>query len=113
MHEYSIIEALLRQVESAVRAHGATSVQKIRVAIGEQSGVEPDLLATAYDLFRERTVCASAGMEIRTVPVLWQCPSCGEEIPRGVALRCTTCGLPARLAAGDEIILERIEMEVA
>ena len=28
-------------------------------------------------------------------------------------LRCAACGTPARLVAGDEILLERIEMEVS
>jgi Zn finger protein HypA/HybF involved in hydrogenase expression len=28
-------------------------------------------------------------------------------------LRCPDCAVPARLAAGDEIVLDRIEMEVS
>ena len=32
-------------------------------------------------------------------------------VARGAILRCDTCGHPARLTHGDEIILERIEME--
>jgi Zn finger protein HypA/HybF involved in hydrogenase expression len=31
----------------------------------------------------------------------------------GERLRCPDCGLPAALRAGDEIVLERIEMEVS
>jgi Zn finger protein HypA/HybF involved in hydrogenase expression len=30
----------------------------------------------------------------------------------GAALSCPECAAPARLAAGDEIVLDRIEMEV-
>jgi hypothetical protein len=33
-------------------------------------------------------------------------------IPAGGPLRCRRCGVPARLAEGDEIMLDRIEMEV-
>jgi hypothetical protein len=34
-------------------------------------------------------------------------------LARGEILRCPSCRLPARLASGDEILLEQIEMEVS
>jgi Zn finger protein HypA/HybF involved in hydrogenase expression len=46
------------------------------------------------------------------VAARWQCPACGGEIQVGAALRCPGCGAPARLVAGEEILLERMEMEV-
>jgi hydrogenase nickel incorporation protein HypA/HybF len=113
MHELSIVQALIERVEAEARAREATAVGRVVVAIGELSGVEPGLLAKAYDTFRERTVCAGAPLTIRAVPALWRCPACGAPPPRGAVLRCPACGLPARLEAGDEIVLERIEMEVA
>jgi Zn finger protein HypA/HybF involved in hydrogenase expression len=74
--------------------------------------VEPDLLASAFSLVRERTVCQEADLAIEWVPTRWQCPRCETPIPAGEVLRCNRCQVPARLAAGDEIILERVEMEV-
>lgn len=112
MHEYSIVQALMRRVESEARARNATSVGRIRVALGELSGVDPELLSKAYEVFRERTLCHAAGMEIRTVPARWVCPSCGLALMQGEILRCPSCQTPARLASGDEIVLEQIEMEV-
>lgn len=113
MHEYSIVEALLRRVEAEARIRKATSVGRIRVALGELSGVDPELLSTAYEIFRGRTICEGAEMEIRAVPAVWVCSSCGEPIPPGSVLRCPVCQDAARLASGDEIVLEQIEMEVA
>lgn len=113
MHEYSIVEALMRRVEGEARSRAAISVGRIRVALGELSGVDPALLATAYELFRERTLCQGAELEIHTVPASWVCPSCGRAFARGEILRCLACQSPARLASGDEIVLEQIEMEVA
>ncbi len=112
MHEYSIVQALMRRVESEARVQNATSVGRIRVALGELSGVDPELLSTAYEVFRERTLCHAAEMEIRTVPALWACPSCGLPLAQGEVLRCPSCQAPARLVSGDEIVLEQIEMEV-
>jgi hydrogenase nickel incorporation protein HypA/HybF len=112
VHEYSIVQALLSTVEAEVRARGATQVHRLSVRLGELSGVEPALLASAYETFRERTSCASAPLDVVSVPALWACPRCEGEIPRGERLRCPRCLEPARLKQGDDIILERIEMEV-
>lgn len=112
MHEYSIIQALLQRVDAEARERHATSIARLRVALGELSGVDPELLKSAYEVFRDRTLCHGADLEIRTVPALWVCPACGRNLPRGDVLRCPSCQAPARLAAGDEIVLEQIEMEV-
>ncbi len=113
MHEYSIVGALLGRIEELAEERGAKAVRGVLVSIGELSGVEPDLLATAYATFRERTICEHAKLTILPVAARWDCPECRQDIPRGAILECARCGVPARLAAGDEIVLERVEMEVA
>lgn len=112
MHEYSIVQSLLDRVEAEVRARGATSVSRLDVRIGELSGVEAGLLSAAFVAFRERTVCAGADLAIQSIPARWACPRCHAEIPRGRVLTCQACAVPARLESGDEIVLDRIEMEV-
>ena len=113
MHEYSIVQALLERVDCEVRTHGASRVHRVRVSIGELAGVEIELLRTAFDTIRDRTSCEAAELEIRRVDARWECGRCGAAIARGGALRCAACGQPARLASGDEIMLDRIEMEAA
>jgi hydrogenase nickel incorporation protein HypA/HybF len=113
VHEYSIVEALLERIEELARERRAKAVHGVLVSIGELSGVEPELLATAYATFRERTICEKAKLTILPVAARWDCPECRQAVPRGAILECPRCGGPARLAAGDEIVLERIEMEVA
>ncbi len=110
MHEYSIVQSLLTRVEEEASARGAKRVVKLWVALGELSGVEPELLATAYDMFRERTICEGAPMELERVPAAWVCRRCSRTLTSG--LRCPQCDVPATLARGDEIVLSRIEMEV-
>ena len=112
MHEYSIVQALLERVAAEARARRATSVHRLTIRIGELSGVEPELLATAYATFRERTICDGAELDLQTIAARWECPDCGRAIGRGERLTCPVCARPARLAAGDEIMLDRIEMEV-
>jgi hydrogenase nickel incorporation protein HypA/HybF len=113
MHEYSIVAALVERVEEIARGRGAVAVHGLLVRIGELSGVETELLETAYKTFRERTICQDADMTILLVPAVWTCPRCEEPIARGSVLCCPRCAVPARLAEGDEIVLERVHLEVA
>jgi hydrogenase nickel incorporation protein HypA/HybF len=109
MHEYSIVQALLERVDREVRQHGASRVHRVHVCIGELAGVEIELLRTAFETIRHRTVCEEAELAVRRAEARWECPRC---LTRAAALRCPRCGMQARLAAGDEIMLDRIEMEV-
>jgi hydrogenase nickel incorporation protein HypA/HybF len=112
MHEYSIVQALVERVESEARARHAAAVHRLSVRIGELSGVDIGLLTTAYATFRERTICEAAELDVQSVPARWECSDCGRAVQAGSILRCGRCGAPAWLATGDEIVLDRIEMEV-
>ena len=111
MHEYSIIQSLVDSVAAAV-PRGA-SVERIDVVIGELAGVDTALLATAFEVFRAGTLCEHAALTIDRVAARWECSRCGGDVGRGGFLRCTLCNASARLAQGDEIVLQRIELEVA
>ena len=113
MHEFSLIQALLDRVEAEAHARRADSVSRLTVSIGEQAGVERALFASAFRLCRRGTLCADAELEVNAVPARFACRLCGREVDAGRVLSCPDCGSPARLVAGDEIILERIEMETA
>ena len=112
MHEYSIVQSLVDAVEASTKTRAAV-VRRLEVRLGELSGVDPVLLATAYEVFRTGTCCENATMTIDRVPSCWRCPKCSTVIAPGAILRCPSCSGPAQLASGDEIILQRIELEVA
>jgi len=113
MHEYSLVQSLVERVEAEARRRRALAVHKLTVRIGELSGVDPELFQTAYDTFREGTICAAAPLVLERVAATWSCPRCGGRIARGAALRCPTCDVPARLDdGGDALMLNGIEMEV-
>jgi hydrogenase nickel incorporation protein HypA/HybF len=112
MHEYSIVQSLVDSVAAAVGDREA-SVHEVHIAIGEMSGVDCGLLTTAYEVFRAGTLCEHASLTIDRIPVNWQCPRCHVAITNGAFLRCVECNEPAQLASGDEIVLQRIELEVA
>ena len=64
MNEYSLVQAIFDQMSSIVASRHATSVRRVRVRIGHNAGVDPDLFRTAYDMFRVKTFCDEAPLEI-------------------------------------------------
>jgi hydrogenase nickel insertion protein HypA len=111
MHEYSVVSALVQRVEQEAHARRATAVTRLHVRVGALAGVCPELLASAFTLCREGLL-ADAALEIETAEAAWACPRCAAAVPAGAILRCPACAVPARLVSGDELLLERIEMEV-
>jgi hydrogenase nickel incorporation protein HypA/HybF len=112
VHEYSIVQALYDSVAAQAAQRHAVAVHGVQVRIGELSGVDVGLLQTAWKTFRVHTICDQAPMAVNVVPAQWACASCGGEAARGAVLRCGACGGPVRLTQGDDIVLERIVMEV-
>ena len=110
MHEYSIVSSLVERVAREVAAHPGAVVRRLHVKIGELAGVEIPLLRTAFETFTPRSACEGAELDIAPVAAAWQCRACGQVLAPGAVLRC--CGRPAHLVAGDEIVLEQIELEV-
>jgi hydrogenase nickel incorporation protein HypA/HybF len=103
---------LIERVAAEAHARSATAVNRLSIRIGELSGVDVDLFTTAYYTFRERTICADAELHVEAVPARWVCAACDDAIEPGWALRCRRCGTAASLVTGDELVLDRIEMEV-
>jgi len=65
MHEYSLVQAMFDQMEGIVAAQHARSVRRVRVRIGSLAGVDPTLFRTAYEVFRIKTFCDEAPLEIQ------------------------------------------------
>ena len=112
MHEYSIVQALYDSVVAQASTRGAVAVHGVQVRIGELSGVDPGLLDTAWRTFRVRTICEDAPMDVEIVAASWECSTCEAGAVRGGPLRCPACGSAVGLMQGDEIVLNRIVMEV-
>lgn len=112
MHEYSVVASLVDRVQREVELHPGAIVRRVHLRIGQLAGIEIPLLRTAFETFRERTVCDGAALEIATVAAAWRCARCDRAIEPGAILRCPACNRPAKLVAGDDLTLERIEMEV-
>ena len=79
MHEYSIVQSLIESCEEHVKANNATIVSKVVVKIGVMSGVEAELLKTAFDTFKDKTICMDAEFIMNIQDVVIKCNSCQKE----------------------------------
>jgi hydrogenase nickel incorporation protein HypA/HybF len=112
MHEYSIVQALLNQCEEHADANNAKQITKVVVKIGVMSGVEPHLLQTAFETFKEKTVCEGAEFVMNLQLLTLRCRSCGSERETKEAnYCCTACeSLDVEVIDGEEMYLMSLEM---
>lgn len=114
MHELSIAEAVVEQVEALRRREGATAVVSVTMAVGEWSGVDAEALRTAFALAAEPVLGSAARLEIESVPVEVRCRSCGASAPppERSLLMCPACyAADVELVHGRELILRAVALE--
>ena len=112
MHELSVCQALLGQVENLAREHRAKGVAKIVLQIGPLAGVESRLLQEAFPIASAGGVADRAELLIESLPIRIRCEQCGEESEASAnRLLCGACGdWHTQLISGDEMLLASIEM---
>ncbi|MEJ2385387.1 MAG: hydrogenase maturation nickel metallochaperone HypA [Xanthomonadales bacterium] len=113
MHELSICQGLLRQVDRVAAEHDARGVSRILLRVGALSGVEPDLLTHAFDIARMGTLAENAVLEIEHEPVTVRCRQCGQggEVPSN-RLVCPRCGdWRVDVTGGEELLLMSLDLE--
>ena len=106
MHEMGIALEIHRTCREAVRQHGGGVLERVKLAVGELSAVEPDLIRFAWEAVTSEGPDAGCSLEIQWCPARQHCPDCDEQKPRseGSWLRlCPDCGAPLLVHGGDEL----------
>ncbi len=114
MHELSVCQSLLHQVEQVAAQRHAVEVVRIHVNIGPLSGIEAPLLQQAFTIARAGTVANDADLITNPMSVRVHCSRCDtESTVRANRLVCAGCGdWRTRLVCGDEMELARVEMTI-
>ncbi len=112
MHEYSVVQALLNQCEEVAEQNNAKEVTKVITKIGVMSGIETHLLQTAFDTFKEGTICDGAEFIIHKQKLKLQCKECQEEFEVDEArYYCIHCeSLKVKVVDGEDMYLMSLEM---
>jgi hydrogenase nickel incorporation protein HypA/HybF len=114
MHELSIAQALVSEVETIRARESAREVTSVTVDIGALSGVDREALEFAFPLAAEGTAMARSALVIREIPAEVTCDGCGRRSAPDLAnLCCGACGSgKVRLTAGRDIMIQSVELSV-
>jgi hydrogenase nickel incorporation protein HypA/HybF len=114
VHELSVCQALIAQVETVAQERGARSVKSVLVRVGPLSGVEAPLLEQAYPLAAAGTVAEASRLLVEPAPIRVKCETCGAECAAEAnRLLCASCGdYHTRLLSGDEMMLMSVELVI-
>lgn len=112
MHELSIAQALVDQIESAARDAGGGDVASARVIVGGLSGVDAEALRFAFPIATDGTSIATTKLIIEEDPAIIACKACGARTTPDFPLPfCSACdSLDVTIEGGQSLMLASIEL---
>ena len=113
MHELAITESILNIASKVAAENSAKKVKSVRIMLGQYSGVVPQCIQDYFDVISKGTIADGAVLDIRRIPVVIGCNSCGKEseIDR-MNVRCPLCGsTDIKLIHGREFYIDSLEVE--
>ena len=113
MHEVGIAQEVLRIVEARAAEQGDGRIHKLRLKIGEFSGVETEALRFALEVCSTGTRAEGMSVEIEKVPAQAGCRDCSKTWDFSLAHpACPGCGSSTiDLVAGHDLAVESFEMD--
>lgn len=113
MHERSIVRQLLKQVAAVMLEHQSVRVTAVRISVGDFSGVEAELLQTAFHDMSANSPVEGAELLLDTVPLEAICDVCGCEFAvEQFNFLCPACeSQQVRILRGEDLMLESVTLE--
>lgn len=114
MHELSIIANLFEIMEEKAHEKKARKIVFVKLQVGKLSGVVPEFLHTAFEIFKKDTIANESELEIEEVPLKIECKKCGKNMVKDdFVFICAHCGsTDLKTLSGKELVLEKMELEV-
>jgi hydrogenase nickel incorporation protein HypA/HybF len=114
MHELSVVANLFEILEEKLEAQNGKKVVRVKLRVGLLSGVVPELLRTAFDIYKKDTFADEAELDIDEVPCKIECQECGNTmIKNDYVFICDKCGSTKTITLeGNDMILETMEVEL-
>lgn len=115
MHEFHIIEAIVKQVIDSAKDNRASKVTKANLVMGEFSGFEESSIRLYFENISSGTLLEGAQLNIKTLPAKFKCEKCNIIYEReGREFNCPSCGSAGVLERGAKgLYIENIEIESA
>jgi hydrogenase nickel incorporation protein HypA/HybF len=112
MHELSLAQSIADLALSEARKRNATGIKTIKLRLGEFTGLGREALEFGFAVVARGTPAAAAALEIEVIPLTVRCTSCNTSpFPAETfCFICTTCGAPAEIVTGTEMLVEYVEL---
>jgi hydrogenase nickel incorporation protein HypA/HybF len=113
MHEYSVVRSLLRQIELLAKQHRASRVNRVQVSVGEFSGVDIDLLESAFVQLAPESIARGAALQLRRVGLRAECRTCQQSFDvENFRFRCPVCEeTEISVIGGEHLVLDSVTLE--
>ena len=114
MHELSIVASLFEIMEEKAQEKRSKKIISVKLQVGKLSGVVPEFLITAFDMYKKDTIAHDAELEIEDVPLTIQCKTCKKSMTLdNFVFICIHCGSQdLKTLTGTELLLEKMELEL-
>ncbi len=114
MHELSIVASLFEILEEKAREQNSRKIVRVRLKVGKLSGVVPEFLETAFDIYKKDTIASASALEIEVIPFRVKCRKCQTVSERDdFVFTCPACGSNnLETVDGTELLLEKIDLEI-
>ena len=112
MHEMAIAQSVLDIAFGEMEKNASAGIRKIKISIGEFSGVVKDALEFAFDVLKTGTPAAKAEVEIEVLPMSAECSECGRVECRlnDLNLICPTCGRILFITSGRDMKVDYLDL---
>jgi hydrogenase nickel incorporation protein HypA/HybF len=112
MHELSMAQALVEQVEGIRARENAEAVLSVTVNIGALSGVDRESFEFAFPFAATGTSLAGASLIVKQTPIEVTCTDCGGRTHPDLSHpQCTACGSSSiRITDGRDFIIQSVEL---
>jgi hydrogenase nickel incorporation protein HypA/HybF len=113
MHEFSLTKRIVALVNRSAMNNGAARVTKVRLVVGEGSGIVPESVQLYFDQIAQGTPAQGAALSVRLVKPEMRCPACDRNFVRPpFSFACPVCGtLGNPTGVGSEFYVESVELE--
>lgn len=113
MHEYHIVEGVVKQILEKAKASSAKKITSVTLILGELSGLQEESIRVYFDNLAKENLLEGAKLVIKSAKSKLRCQDCGAIFEHEKSnFSCPKCrGLGVLTNSGKEFYIDNIEIE--
>jgi len=113
VHELSLADSMVREIEEIIKRENATKVFSVTVEMGKFSGVEREPFEFVFPLVAEGTLIEGSKLIIEEAPGIIKCSDCQTDTVLDIPyIKCGNCdSRNVRFIKGKDFLIKSLEIE--